>query len=199
MWPWNEGSAEFVVDGLGSRERVIVLVTDAVAVLVEEAAGVPEAEFVVLGEDDGSGEDVTDEVFVREADLVTDAVKELDLVFVVLGCAVCDGGVELDPEAALVRDASLVSETVGVPVREGLDEGKAVGEINGVRDLVAENDLDPEGEAALDWDGTLVKLILVVGVLVGVTEGDDEYCKPWQTPSTYSTEPAAYSRPVTSE
>lgn len=167
-----------MADGLGSRVRLTDIVPDAEAVLVEEGTGVPEAEFVVLGEDDGSGEDVTDAVFVRDTVLVADGGKELDIVFVVLGCGVCDGGVELDPEAALVRDASLVAETLGVMVKEGVDEGYALVEGNGVRDLVEENDLDAEGEAALDWDGTLDLLILVVGVLVGVTEGDDEYSKP---------------------
>lgn len=41
-------------------------------------------------------------------------------------------------------------------------------DISGVRDFVAENDLEGDEEASLDWDGTIVLLALVVGELVGV-------------------------------
>jgi len=57
-----------------------------------------------------------------------------------------------------------------------------VSDINGVRDFVAENDLEGDSEAALDWDGTDDILALVVGELVGVTLEDGVNGKLLQLP-----------------
>lgn len=55
-------------------------------------------------------------------------------------------------------------------------------EISGVRDFVAENDLEGDSEAALDWDGTDDMLALVVGELVGVILEDGVNGKLLQLP-----------------
>jgi len=57
-----------------------------------------------------------------------------------------------------------------------------VTEISGVRDLVAENDLEGDSEAAIDWDGTDDMLALVVGELVGVILEDGVNGKLLQLP-----------------